>query len=69
MAKFNKISSGYQPCQLVKNNRRFTDHLRPYYQDLNLMGTDMVPETSIIIFNRLTRLIVREDSISLTLAD
>jgi hypothetical protein len=29
----NKIFSGYQPCQLVKN-RRFRDQLRPHHQDL-----------------------------------
>jgi hypothetical protein len=28
----NKIFSGYQPCRLVKNHRRFGDHLRPRCQ-------------------------------------
>jgi hypothetical protein len=61
----NKVFSGYQPCQLVKNHRRFRDHLCPHqgYDDTALMtGSAMVPETS-VIFKQLTRLIAREDVI------
>jgi hypothetical protein len=43
----NKIFSGYQPCQLVKNHQRFRE---------------MVPETS-VVFNQLARLMTREDFI------
>jgi hypothetical protein len=36
-SKVNKIFSGCQPCQLVKNNRRLRDYFRPCHQDLILM--------------------------------
>jgi hypothetical protein len=52
--------SDYQPRQLVKNDRRFRTYLYPHHQHLILrMGTEMVPET-LVIFNHLTLLKVRE---------
>jgi hypothetical protein len=60
-AKVDKVFSGHQPCQLVKNHRRFRNHPCPHHQGL-LFGTDMVPETS-LIFTQLTRLLSREDFI------
>jgi hypothetical protein len=34
VSKVDKIHSGYQPCQLVKNYRHFRAHLRPHHQIL-----------------------------------
>jgi hypothetical protein len=51
-ATVSKIFSGYQPCQLVKNNRRSWDRLYPYYQEV-MSGAQMVPETS-VTFSQLT---------------
>jgi hypothetical protein len=62
----NNIFSGYKPCQLIKRHRRFRDHLCPHRQGsydgdrdvimitAQMMGTEMVPETSVIL-NRLTQ--------------
>jgi hypothetical protein len=36
VAKVNKIFSGSQPCQLVKNYGRFRYHLCPHHQGINL---------------------------------
>jgi hypothetical protein len=51
----NKISWATQPCQLVKNNRRFSDQLRLPFHIL-MMGTDRAPASS-VIFNQLTVLV------------
>jgi hypothetical protein len=32
VTNISKIFSGYKPCQLVKNHRRFRDHLCPHHQ-------------------------------------
>jgi hypothetical protein len=40
-AEDNKIFSGYQPGQMLKNDRRFNDKLQTL-----MIGTEMVPETS-----------------------
>jgi hypothetical protein len=41
----NKIFSGYQPCQLVKNHRRFRDYLRLHHQ-----GCDVTALSFVIFF-------------------
>jgi hypothetical protein len=35
-ASFTKIVSRYQTCQVVKNDRRFRDHVCPYIRSLSL---------------------------------
>jgi hypothetical protein len=59
----DEIFSDCQPCKLVKNSRHFRDHLCPHHQGQDhqtlVMGTQMVPETS-VIYNQLTRLMARE---------
>jgi hypothetical protein len=66
---FSKIFSGNQPRQLVlERNRRFGNHLRPSHRTFEatchirtlMMGTEMVPETSVSFYNQLTPLIARE---------
>jgi hypothetical protein len=57
----HKIVSGYQPDQLVKNYRRFRNHLCPH--KTLIFGTEIVPET-FVIFNQLTWLIARENIIN-----
>lgn len=55
----NKISWSTQPCQLVKNNRRFSDRLR-LHRHVLMMETDRAPETSAIL-NQLTVLVAWKD--------
>jgi hypothetical protein len=55
-AKANIIFLGYQPCQLVKSDKRFRDHLCRWYQD----GEDKVPDTSLVLFNQLTQVMGRD---------
>jgi hypothetical protein len=57
VTNINKMFSGCKPRQLVKNHRHFRDHLCPIIRAV-MMGTDMIPETS-VIFNQLTLLIAR----------
>jgi hypothetical protein len=51
VAENNKIFSGYQPCQLVKNDQCFRHHLCSWHQDLMILilmlGTEVVPEISV----------------------
>jgi len=66
-SKINKIPSGYQPRQLVKNYRRFRDHLCPYHQGrsghshiITLTKRTEIFYESPLTLNYLTQLITRE---------
>jgi hypothetical protein len=49
--EINKIFSGYNPCQLMKNHHHRTD------------GGDRDVSETTVIFNQLIRLVAREDYI------
>jgi hypothetical protein len=59
VTKADKIFSGNQPCQLVKNYPHFPSLGS---DEILMKGTETVPETS-IIFSHLTQLIAQEDFI------
>jgi hypothetical protein len=60
--------STYQLCQFFKDYQRFWDHPCPHHQAYDfitqMMGTEMVTKT-LVVFNELTRLIDREDTINI----
>jgi hypothetical protein len=45
----NEIFSGCQPCLLVKDGRRFRDHLWPYHQNLKLKMTNILGTISVSV--------------------
>jgi hypothetical protein len=49
---FNKVFSGYQSCQFVKNHQRFRDHVVTIIA--LTMGTETIPET-LEVFDELTQ--------------
>lgn len=64
---FLSRTNDYQLFQIDKNYCHFRDHLCPHHQGLTLMGTETVPEMS-VIFNQLTWLIARGNFINIKIS-